>query len=1012
MDGDTTNVVTLANHPGADGKISFPEAVTAVDNSGPGFTIGFNLPHGSTLQTGAASYIITAHNTTIDGDVDGDGLPDIAVYNTPSGIFQVSIAIETDHVVLRNLSIGGLLVDTDAAHDCQISGCYLGVDVDGRTRLPVFGDGLEIRDSAHNNAVTGCIASGNLGGSSSGSSAVGIFIHLNAHDNTVQGCRVGVDINGAALPNDLGLIVGANTEAAPNNTIGGVRTVSSNPGNVISGNDGNGLEVIGPGTTGNTVQGNFIGLDPTGTKAVPNGGASQSTAFFVGRGAANNIIGGIRLSLAGGAGNLISGNTGAGLGMRYAGSTGNKVMGNLIGTDVSGVTRFPNGGAGIQIQDGASNNVIGNGLTGAFDGFLGNRIVGNAGAGVKVVGTATGNSIRGNEIRGNGALGIDLSANDRALGDHVTPNDVDDSDAGPNDLTNFPVGVTAWYDANANNTIISGILPRPDPDKCIVDIYVSRTVDPSGFGEGEQYVGSVKPVVSGTFRLVVPGRLPAGLPFLGATSTDALGNTSEFGPTYGDPDGDGSVDSDGDGLPDEWETKGIDFDGDGTIDLDLHALAADSRHKDIFVEIDYMEAADHTHKPTLRPDKSALSIDPLAAVTAAFAASPVVNPDGVTGINLHAMVDESITEVTPLLFDSRGPGAADDFDDLKLGNPASIANGHVGSAADRASTNAANIIGAHRLAFHYCIFGHNCAESIGSSGISEIGGNDLMVTLRAHDPGPNNDYEDDANTISSAWGTTFDAEWADLVAGTFMHELGHNLGLEHGGGRGIPDAQAANRAINGKPNYLSVMRYGRQFNEAGAAQFLPGVANGTWVRQQRPLDYSRTALRTLEEISLDEPEGIGGSAGQRTLYGYLGNRRIGPSSGAIDWNDSGVANELDLREDVNFLSSKPSLPASPDQTLMGHDDWSNLVYNFQASIYYDDGELQPETPEETDRDYLIGCLGEPPGPDVALKIAGGLQTATALDMVVLNVVTTGSSASRVDLLDAIRLLRQRSGLDR
>ena len=49
-----------------------------------------------------------------------------------------------------------------------------------------------------------------------------------------------------------------------------------------------------------------------------------------------------------------------------------------------------------------------------------------------------------------------------------------------------------------------------------------------------------------------------------------------------------AVDSDGDGLPDSWETNGLDVDGDGTVDVDLPAMGADPMHKDVFMEIDAM----------------------------------------------------------------------------------------------------------------------------------------------------------------------------------------------------------------------------------------------------------------------------------------------------------------------------------------------------------------------------------------------------------------------------------------
>ncbi len=55
------------------------------------------------------------------------------------------------------------------------------------------------------------------------------------------------------------------------------------------------------------------------------------------------------------------------------------------------------------------------------------------------------------------------------------------------------------------------------------------------------------------------------------------------------------LDTDEDGLLDHWETMGIDFNGDGMIDLPLNQppFSANSNRKDIFVEIDYMQAAGH-----------------------------------------------------------------------------------------------------------------------------------------------------------------------------------------------------------------------------------------------------------------------------------------------------------------------------------------------------------------------------------------------------------------------------------
>ncbi len=61
------------------------------------------------------------------------------------------------------------------------------------------------------------------------------------------------------------------------------------------------------------------------------------------------------------------------------------------------------------------------------------------------------------------------------------------------------------------------------------------------------------------------------------------------------PDGD----SDHDGLLDNWEICGLDSTGNGSVDVDLPAMGAHPYRQDVFVEIDWMEAADYSHAPWL-----------------------------------------------------------------------------------------------------------------------------------------------------------------------------------------------------------------------------------------------------------------------------------------------------------------------------------------------------------------------------------------------------------------------------
>ena len=101
----------------------------------------------------------------------------------------------------------------------------------------------------------------------------------------------------------------------------------------------------------------------------------------------------------------------------------------------------------------------------------------------------------------------------------------------------------------------------------------------------------------------------------------------------------GGVDSDGDGLLDEWETNGVTIDPDGAGPIppqfiDLPKMGADKNKPDIFLQIDWMADATHNQK---------LSAAALKTVVDAFANSPYTSPTGSVGINLH--VDEGSTSI-------------------------------------------------------------------------------------------------------------------------------------------------------------------------------------------------------------------------------------------------------------------------------------------------------------------------------------------------------------------------------
>ena len=231
----------------------------------------------------------------------------------------------------------------------------------------------------------------------------------------------------------------------------------------------------------------------------------------------------------------------------------------------------------------------------------------------------------------------------------------------------------------------------------------------------------------------------------------------------------------------------------------------------------------------------------------------------------------------------------------------------------------ANFAPQRKPVFHYVIFGHlntcdspaHCSACVPvwtyrSSGLSEVVGNDLIISLGGR---------------LDIWHGIVPPpqDWVMNHAGTFMHELGHNLGLEHGGPIGMPDYNT-----NNKPNYLSVMNYLFEFTGIGTAAS-PGstiVPPGGY-----RVDYSRTALAPLNETSLNETIGINSGTNDVTYY-YCPMQTPAPGTGAIDWNCNG-----DFTEDpVPVVGSTPDINSDSAQTtLLGNDDWSHLTYAFQCN---------------------------------------------------------------------------------
>src|SRR5262249_33130247 len=293
------------------------------------------------------------------------------------------------------------------SNQVQVQGNLIGTDVTGNFALPNAGNGVQIAAGANGNTIGG--DSSDAGNVISGNGGEGVLISgTGTKNNQVIGNFIGTDPSGTfAVGNSDGVGIAA---GASNNTVGGA---ADGAGNVISGNTNNGVVVIGTGTTNNQIMGNFVGTDVTGTFAVANLRAGVGVSF----GAKNNIIGGAGA----GAGNVISGNGNDGVVLSAPGTTGNHVQGNFIGTDISGTFALANGNSGVDILLGANANTIG--------------------------GTA---ALAGNVISGNILEGIFISNADATLvqGNFIGT-DVTGSIAVPNAFSGVFLGV-------AHNTTIAG----------------------------------------------------------------------------------------------------------------------------------------------------------------------------------------------------------------------------------------------------------------------------------------------------------------------------------------------------------------------------------------------------------------------------------------------------------------------------------------------------------------------------------------------------------------------------
>ncbi len=268
------------------------------------------------VLTDAATTIDGATQTVNRGNANPLG-PEIEVDGTKAGT-AAGFRIESAHNIIKGLVINrfvaqGLVMSGSGAFGNVISGNHIGADAAGALALGNGREGIQIAGGAHDNTIGGTTPEER--NVISGNSLNGIEVN-GSHDNLVIGNYIGTDAGGvAALANGRSgvfIILGAQ-----GNVVGGT---ASGEGNVISGNSSMGVYIHASGTVSNTIAGNYIGADATGTAALGN----QVGGIYIGEpmgGAQANTIG---------PGNVVAHNGGSGIVVDGPNTTGNTITANSI----------------------------------------------------------------------------------------------------------------------------------------------------------------------------------------------------------------------------------------------------------------------------------------------------------------------------------------------------------------------------------------------------------------------------------------------------------------------------------------------------------------------------------------------------------------------------------------------------------------------------------------------------------------------------------------------------------
>ncbi|MCA9837112.1 MAG: hypothetical protein KC422_09355 [Trueperaceae bacterium] len=339
-----------------------------------------------------------------------------------------------------------------------------------------------------------------------------------------------------------------------------------------------------------------------------------------------------------------------------------------------------------------------------------------------------------------------------------------------------------------------------------------------------------------------------------------------------------TTDEDNDGIPDSAELEGGSYAG-----IDLYAMGARTGQRDIFVELDHMDSSDEGSLPRR---------EALDKVVAAFAKQ---------GIALHFDLGTYFNAAPGIHPQDYNLGSGKSTVPFSLSTNIAFQNlAELNETGNFYVYKAAHMEVNRLPVFHYMLMAHsrNADGSRGSSGQGEKPGNDSIITLG--DWGLNSKTSNSTQVL------------INFQAATIMHELGHNLGLLHGGHE---------NSNNYKPNYFSIMNYLYQLRglsdpaspEAGDRYYLEKGFKG--ITSICSLTYSPCT----KDFRIDYSDGSGQAIDEKAIDESAG---LGRGKTWIDFDNNGLENIPSLN-----LSENEEL-----ELLKDYDDWSNLYLPFSRSF--------------------------------------------------------------------------------